>query len=90
MELKKKTEQEIKEIFVPGRTFYVAGDKYHVVNYTTDETEKDDERKNMIVVKSWNKYRNRWCYEVWKWYIFYSIDVCFGYVRLTKKKRKRY
>ena len=90
MELKKKTEQEIKEIFVPGRTFYVAGDKYHVGNYTTDETEKDDEQKDMIVVKSWNKYKNRWCYEVWQWYIFYSIDVCFGYVRLTKKKRKRY
>jgi hypothetical protein len=32
---------------------YVAGgDKYHVVNYTTDETEKDDEQKDMIVVKS--------------------------------------
>ena len=34
MKLKNKTEKEIKEIFVPGRTFYVAGgDKYHVVNF---------------------------------------------------------
>jgi hypothetical protein len=84
MELKNKTEQEIKEIFKPGKTFYITGDKYHVVNYTFDG---DIE---LIVVKSWNKYKNRWCYDVWKFReIFYEVDVLFGYVRFSKHKRKR-
>jgi hypothetical protein len=84
MELKNKTFQEIKEIFKPGKTFYITGDKYHVVNYTFDG---DIE---LIVVKSWNKYKNRWCYDVWKFKeIFYEVDVQFGYVRFTKHKRKR-
>jgi len=84
MELKNKTEQEIKEIFKHGKTFYLTGNKYHVVNYTFDG---DIE---LIVVKSWNKYKNRWCYDVWKFReIFYEVDVLFGYVRFSKHKRKR-
>ena len=86
MNLKKKTEKELREIFKPGRTFYLAGDKYHIVNYTVDNTEKGTEAKEMVVVKSWNRWKNRWCYEVWHWYLFTSIDM--WYVRLTKKKRK--
>jgi hypothetical protein len=83
MELKNKTLQEIKEIFKPGKTFYLTGDKYHVINYTLDG---DIE---LIVVKSWDKYRNRWCYEAWKLKSFYECDVQDGYVRFTKHKRKR-
>ena len=82
MELKNKTLQEIKEIFKPGKTFYFVGEKYHVVNYTF---EGDTE---LIVVKSWNKYRNRWCYEVWEFNkIFYEVKVRFGNISLTKPKK---
>ena len=83
MALKNKTEQEVKEIFKPGKTFYLTGRKYHVVNYTFDG---DIE---LIVVKSWNKYRIRWCYEVWKFKSFYEGDVQDGYVRFSQHKRKR-
>jgi hypothetical protein len=84
MELKNKTEQEIKEIFKPGKTFYIAGNKCHVVNYTFDGNIE------LIVVKSWNKFRNRWCYDVWRFKeIFYEVDVLYGYVRFSKHKRKR-
>lgn len=84
MELRNKTEQEIKEIFKPGKTFYIAGNKYHVVNYTFDGNIE------LIVVKSWNKFRNRWCYDVWRFNeSFYEVDVQYGYVRFSKHKRKR-
>ena len=44
----------------------------------------------LIVVKSWNKFRNRWCYDVWRFKeIFYEVDVLYGYVRFSKHKRKR-
>lgn len=84
MALKNKTEQEVKEILKPGKTFYIHREKHHVVNYTFDgDTE-------LIVVKSWNKYKNRWCYDVWKYVeIFYEVDVRFGYVSLTKPKRRK-
>ena len=84
MKLKNKTLQEIKEIFKPGKTFYFIGGKFHVINYTFDG---DIE---LIIVKSRNRYHNRWCYEVWKFKeIFYEVNVRFGHVSLTKPKRRR-
>ena len=84
MELKNKTEQEIKEIFKPGKTFYIHREKHHVVNYTFDGNIE------LIVVKTWDKYRKRWCYDVWKFKKgFYEGDVQDGYVRFSKHKRKR-
>ena len=81
MNLKNKTEEEIRVIFQPGRTFYHIGDKYRVVNYTFDGDAE------LIIVKSWNRYKNRWCYETWTWHIFYPVYVRFGNISLTKRKR---
>ena len=84
MELKNKTLQEIKEIFKQGKTFYLTGTKYHVVNYTFDGNIE------LIVVKSWDKYRNRWGYKVWNFKKnFYESDVQDGYVRFSKHRGKR-
>ena len=84
MELKNKTEQEIKVIFKPGKAFYYHLTKYRVVNYIFDgDTE-------LIMVKSWNKYHNRWCYDLWEYSeIFYEEKVRFGYVSLTKPKIRK-
>ena len=82
MNLKNKTEEEIRAIFQPGRTFYYLGDKYHVVGYAQDGDVV------LVIVKSWSKYNKRTFYEAWKWNIFYPVKICFGNVTLTKKKLK--
>lgn len=84
MEIQNKTEEELKQMFCPGKVFYRGPrDKYHVVNYTYDG---DIE---LIIIKSWNKWKKYWCYETYEWDTFYKIDIRFNYVRLSKPKMKK-
>lgn len=80
MNLKNKTPKEIKEIFTTGRIFYKFREKYHVIGYIFDGDEE------FIIVKSWNKWKNCWCREVWDFDFMSGYEVRSGYINLTKPK----
>ncbi len=71
-----KGTESFEKAFPPGFRFkYMDGDTWQVVTYVIDDQFK---RKNpdyfthLIVIKSWSKHKQRWCYRVETTFCFYS------------------
>lgn len=76
-----------------GETFYfeacnlakIHGTKYHFVGYLTDGTKNGLDI--LMVVKRWNKYAQRWNYEVWRKDIYQFVY--YKYIKFNRERSKK-
>lgn len=71
--VKYPTLEDFVKAFPVGTKFrWIDRDLWHLVGYQVDTLFKDKTVNPLVIIKSWSKYKQRWCYNVYNVYVFYS------------------
>ena len=76
-----KDTETFEKAFPPGFRFkYIDGDTWQIVAYIIDDQFKRKDPKyftHLVVIKSWSKYKQRWCYRTDTTFCFFStMELC--------------
>ena len=92
-EIEKMTVGDIMTMFPVGSSFvYYDWDKWYVVQYLIDTTEINGKTAGtqLVVIKSWNKYKKRWSYTVeFLGSFVYTASACTVEAKEMKKDERK-